>query len=672
MHKNEIRAKILTYLFKNRFYRFSTKKLFFKLNIQNNCASIYNKVVGEILKAEYVVQKDNKIQWDSRYFIGECLVFGKKFYSYFGRDKYRVTIPIGVYPLDEDTVIVKMSDPKRLEADLVEILSRTKKHIFGTLATSEINGMAFVIPEDNHRYLTDIFIGAGQSTDPLAYCKVEVQINRYETKRKPCGTIVRMVRSAMEDTDKNTSAILARHGLQTIITQDISNDISKIKNRISQGDYRDRVKIDDRQVFMINDHRVSDIAFSARKIKDQYEIGIYTVDVATYISEGSQLDQAARKRVADIREGTYRISMLPNDIKGKVLFAEGKKRPAVAMKAIFNTTGHLVDFEFFEAIICPQTRLSVSDLNQYAKQSNEEFELKYCNLLDEVSTIKALMGLQDIGYMELYPAPRSSFTDRFNTYMKNLFDSVAAHTLREIGVPFLYCGVQEPDEFDIHRLSIQCEAIGMDPTMIEKQMKHMDGITEWMDSIGNSGVRAAVTEQIRLVIPREYFSSLPQKHFILGVNYHCTVSSPYTRYADLYNQRILKRYIRKTIHNESVLDRLRSEIEPIAEDINRTLRAIAEVEKELIGFESARLLEKDKDAIMSGIAYNVTPSGVFTVLDNGIRGLMKAENHTISDRIFEYETKDGWKKIKIGDQIKVRYDHYDMKAKRIIFEPIDQ
>lgn len=672
MHKNEIRAKILTYLFKNRFDSFSTKKLFFKLNIPNNCASIYNKVVGEILKAEYVVQKDNKIQWDNRYFIGECLVFGKKFYSYFGRDKYRVTIPIGVYPLDEDTVIVKMSDPKRLEADLVDILSRTKKHIFGTLATSEINGMAFVIPEDNHRYLTDIFIGAGQSTDPLAYCKVEVQINRYETKRKPCGTIVRMVRSAMEDTDKNTSAILARYGLQTIITQDVSDDINKIKKRISQGDYRERVKIDDRQVFMISDHRVSDIAFSARKIKDQYEIGIYTVDVAAYISEGSRLDQAARKRVADIREGSYCISMLPNDIKGKVLFAEGKKRPAVAIKVIFNATGNLVDFEPFEAIICPKTRVSESGLNRYAEQSNEEFEVKYCNLLDEILIIKDLMGLQDTGYMDFYPTPKSSFTDRLNTYMKNLFDSITAITLREIGIPFLYCGVQEPDEFDIHRLSIQCEAIGMDPTMIEKHMKHMDGITEWMASLGDPGVHEAVMEQIRSAIPCEHFSSLPQKHFILGVNYHCTASSPYRRYADLYNQRILKRYIRKTIYNEPVLDRLRSEIEPLAEDMNRTLLAIAEAKKELIGFESARLLEKDKNDVVSGIAYNVTPSGVFTVLDNEIHGLMKAENHTISDRIFEYETKDGWKKIKIGDRIKVRYDHYDMKAKRIIFEPIDQ
>lgn len=669
MHKNEIKAIVLTYLFKNPLDSFSSKKIFFRCQIPTNCASIYNKAIAEIMALEYICLEDGKLRWNNDYFISKSLIFGRRFYAYYNKDKYRISISVGKYPLDEDIVVLKIKDRKRLEAELIDIVSRTQKRIVGTMAISAVNGMAFVVPDNYQRYPTDIFIGSGQSTDPLSYCKVEVQINKYETKRKPCGTVVRMIHNAIDHLDKHIPAMMARYGLKYDFNQSEIDAAAKIKKTISQNGYIGKPLLDDRKVFLISDKQFSDIAFAITRVDDTYELDICIPDVVSQIPEGSVLDQAALNRGFSIFHDKYHIPMIPDSATSNMMFAEAQKRLALVVRAIFDATGHIVTFEPFEAVICPQKRILSSDLDAYEEKPNDAFEVKYCDILDELLKLKGLFELQNTGYLLFEKSNSDLYSKKLILFFKNIYDSVVASALHNMDVPLLYTTCDEPDEFDLHRLTIQCESIGMDMGVMENELKSLEGVEMIVNRTTDKNIKKALIEQYKTSVPTEKYDTEPKKHYLLNAEYHCNASSPCDKYADVFNQRIFKRYIRKTIMNEHVLERLRINVYEMSDRLNHMRSAVTEVEKELVGFSASALFEKNQKTSVPCVAYKITPSGVFVILDNGIHGLLKAENHTISDKIFKYENGQEWKEIRLGDRIKVKFDHYDVKSKRMIFQP---
>lgn len=669
MHKNEIKAIVLTYLFKNPLDSFSSKKIFFRCQIPTNCASIYNKAIAEIMALEYICLEDGKLRWNNDYFISKSLIFGRRFYAYYNKDKYRISISVGKYPLDEDVVVLKIKDRKRLEAELIDIVSRTQKRIVGTMAISAVNGMAFVVPDNYQRYPTDIFIGSGQSTDPLSYCKVEVQINKYETKRKPCGTVVRMIHNAIDHLDKHIPAMMARYGLKYDFNQSEIDAAAKIKKTISQNGYIGKPLLDDRKVFLISDKQFSDIAFAITRVDDTYELDICIPDVVSQIPEGSVLDQAALNRGFSIFHDKYHIPMIPDSATSNMMFAEAQKRLALVVRAIFDATGHIVTFEPFEAVICPQKRILSSDLDAYEEKPNDAFEVKYCDILDELLKLKGLFELQNTGYLLFEKSNSDLYSKKLISFFKNIYDSVVASALHNMDVPLLYTTCDEPDEFDLHRLTIQCESIGMDMGVMESELKSLEGVEMIVNRTTDKNIKKALIEQYKTSVPTEKYDTEPKKHYLLNAEYHCNASSPCDKYADVFNQRIFKRYIRKTIMNEHVLERLRINVYEMSDRLNHMRSAVTEVEKELVGFSASALFEKNQKTSVPCVAYKITPSGVFVILDNGIHGLLKAENHTLSDKIFKYEKGQEWKEIRLGDRIKVKFDHYDVKSKRMIFQP---
>ena len=669
MHKNEIKAIVLTYLFKNPLDSFSSKKIFFRCQIPTNCASIYNKAIAEIMALEYICLEDGKLRWNNDYFISKSFIFGRRFYAYYNKDKYRISISVGKYPLDEDIVVLKIKDRKRLEAELIDIVSRTQKRIVGTMAISAVNGMAFVVPDNYQRYPTDIFIGSGQSTDPLSYCKVEVQINKYETKRKPCGTVVRMIHNAIDHLDKHIPAMMARYGLKYDFNQSELDAAAKIKKTISQNGYVGKPLLDDRKVFLISDKQFSDIAFAITRVDDTYELDICIPDVVSQIPEGSVLDQAALNRGFSIFHDKYHIPMIPDSATSNMMFAEAQKRLALVVRAIFDATGHIVTFEPFEAVICPQKRILSSDLDAYEEKPNDAFEVKYCDILDELLKLKGLFELQNTGYLLFEKSNSDLYSKKLISFFKNIYDSVVASALHNMDVPLLYTTCDEPDEFDLHRLTIQCESIGMDMGVMESELKSLEGVEMIVNRTTDKNIKKALIEQYKTSVPTEKYDTEPKKHYLLNAEYHCNASSPCDKYADVFNQRIFKRYIRKTIMNEHVLERLRINVYEMSDRLNHMRSAVTEVEKELVGFSASALFEKNQKTSVPCVAYKITPSGVFVILDNGIHGLLKAENHTLSDKIFKYENGQEWKEIRLGDRIKVKFDHYDVKSKRMIFQP---
>ena len=668
MHRNEIKAIVLQFLYRNKYDSFTPKRIFHACEIPSSCAAIYNKVMADILLSDYVFVDDGRLKWNCYYFINQCLVFGRKCYAYYGNMKYRVSRPSHMFPMHEDIVLIKVLDSKLLEGEIVDILSRTQKHITGNLTVSNLNGVTFVLPDDRDKYIGDIYIGSDQATDPLMYCKVEVQLNKYETQRHPCGTIVRMIRNTMEDTDRNDNAVLARYGLRTSFSPQAIAEAHAIKTRISQNIYKERYVEQEKKVITIGMSDINDIAYSAHKVKEGYEICVYVPDVSAYIPEGSFLDTIAFKRCATIKSASRSYPMFPSELLPKISLVSGKKSPVVAIRMIFNVTGGVIDIEPFTAVICPDRRVDADRLNQYINKSEEDFEIDYCDVLDGLLTLKEFMSTQNVKNVSAI-RQNNGFSAILEQHMCDMYDSIASMLLNKEKAPVLYVEDDSPSLFDMERFFAQSEAAGLINIDTNQKGESMESITNMLNSISSTTVETAVVEHIRSIMPCQQYSEQPRYNHLLEAQHHINVSRPISRYADLYNQRLLKRLALKTLRNDCLIEQLEKDLPNITRNLNSRMKSIHEAQKELDALANAGVMEQEKEKTFKGIAYKITPSGVFTLLENGISGLLKAENHTISDKIFEYETQNGWVPIKLGDKIDVKYDYYNMKSRRVILQP---
>lgn len=663
MHKNEVKAVVLEYLYSHRPQSFTTKKLFYKCQISNENASIYNKAIKEIILAEYIIQSDNEIRWNERYFIGKCFIFGKTFYSYLEKDKYRLSIPMKKHPLDGDTVIVKITAPIMLEADLIEILYRTSKNIQGTLVSSNQKNSAFVIPDDHKRYPTDIYIGSGQPTSPLEYCKVEVSINKYETDRKPCGTILRMIRHTLEDAQTNGPAIMSKYGLMAGFPKSICDAAIGTSTRISKNAYEDRTSIEDK-IILFDD--VPETAFSITKRNGLFNITVSVPDVAHYVQTGGALDTTAKKRVSTVLASSIRYPLLPQELESRICFRTEKKILAVSIAMTFQEDGQLIQYETFESIVSPSIVIKSGDIEQYMSDPSESFEDEYSSVINEVIWMKEFLETQDTELSDIFINSRKAFHQKFVSRLKALYNMIFAIISQDQKLPVIYCQLPPPDEFDIHRLTIQCETVGMPKQENDADME-IEQILDFANVVAGKSIRKAIYEQLRQSMQMPIYSNQAGEYHVYGIDAYAEVSDPVNKYADIFNQRVFKQYIRKRIRNFTVLDDLNEQLKSIPDELNKKMRAVAEVTKEIIGFIQSEQVLKSSETQTVGTAFKVTPSGVYVLLKNGTIGLAKAANHTLSDRIFEYETENGWKKIVIGDKISINYDRYDIKSKKLIF-----
>ena len=664
LRKYEIRHNILSFLYKHKYQVFTVKKLFYVCGIPKESFNIYKMLLKEFADNEFLFLDEDSIKWNCEFFLAKCNVFGKRYYAYCDKEKYRITLKDDVKPLDGDVVVAKIKDRSMLEADIVEISARTDKYILGTLISK--NGVSFVIPDDRNRYLFDIYISGNQNVNSLNNSRVEIQINRYETKRNPCGTITRCIRNAVDDNEENEKAVLAKHGITAKFDEDVLSEASKIKDKISNGNYpspknfTNRILVNDRDVFYINDCGTSDLAFSLKYHEEGYELDIYTPDVAEIVQEGCKIDKAAYNKCFEIRTANKKVPIFPNELlENRILFKQGKKRLAVGCRMLLDVSTEIKKFEFFEAIIQPEYVIERAELNRYKKKPTDEFELANAKIMDAIVILMKIVA-SDRFLSEM------SLSDAIDYYARSTFDRQACNIMTIDDIPIMYRSSDPINHADAARFTRQCRNIKLSEEDVDRMFFDPKVIFDVLDNVLNANVRKAFRINFESIVPIEEFCDVIKPNRRRGY-LDCRVASPSKSHPDLYNQRILKRFIKKTIFNENVFDVIRTTIERDTERYNvaeyHSRQAIAECECA----HNAKIL-KNK-ASVSAVAYNITPVGVYVVCDDGIKGLLKFEDYAISDQIMRYTDADGSdKEIRIGDTVEVKFHWLDIKNKRVVFQ----
>ena len=678
MRTNELRYIILNYLYKNKNKQLTKRKIFFANNIDPKMATRYNKIVEKIQQLPFVISSDDMLQWNDKYFIGKLYVQGVLF-TYRNQDKFVLDVESDMFPIDGDTIVVKVTDEKRLTGKIDCVIKRTSKTIRGILTKcGEFN---FIIPEDKQKYRNDIFVD-GMLSEVENYSKVEIQLEEFNTNRKPVGSISRVLRSSVSDGDKNKLATLAKHGFNKKFTQDVIDEANDCKKRISMSTYSNRIIVNE-PVFIISDSYYSDYAFSASKNQSGYDITVYIPDIASKVCEGTLLDKTAKEKAISCRLNDERIEILPSDfLNDKIRFSEASKKAAIAFKMHFDANGHRNGFDVFEAVVMPCKAINAFELFQYLKYRDEVFEDNYYSIIDDIFALVDLYNIMNKDELVFHKTRRIERIENGrivyngNKMMDDLIyifglecEKIVGEIFMESKFPIIHSYYELPSMFNIEKLNSHCIPHGISVTkyLIDEKL-NSHNVCEFVNSIYNQDLQSAIIANINNMIGTKKYSKENIYNFKAGT-ITCPIVEPTKNYASLYNHRLLKRYINKKLFNDNVFDNIFINIDKLCQYMTEKHKEKSMLEKEYMNGLLVEIFSSEEN-IHEAMVFGISPSGLTVSLHNGITTLVRFDDYVLSDKEFKFIHNNTEDTIVIGDKINIAFSHYDVKYNRLIFQYI--
>ena len=678
LRTNEIFYIILKYL-NDKQDGFTQRKIFFANNIDNKNAAVYNKTFNSLVKNGFIKMIDNKAYLNSDYFVGILYCSNGVQFTYKQHDKFIVQSD-DTYPIDGDTVLVKITDKKMLTGSVVKVLKRTDKHIDGIFVQQGLQ--TFIIPEDKSRYKYDLFVDNAMTSETPNYAKVEAVIDPFDTGLKPVGKVVRVIRNKADDNARNKLSTLAKYGFSTKFSKEALEEATKIKRRVSHTAHKENVLVT-QPVFLISDKPSAHTAYSALKTKEGFEITLYTVDVASKIIEGSNLDKEAQNKGLACCLNDEFVNILPQDlIDDKISFVEGQKRSSVAFKFIFDADGHRIDFDVFEAIIEPCARVIPNDFMRYLAFRDETFETENFHVIEDLMALSECYELMDKTILVFknndvirniedgeVEYKQSTIVDDLFYLLKTECETITSILFATYKFPIIHSYYNLPSMFAIERLAAQCKSFNIDVSCLLDEKIAPNAVYNFINCIDKDH-QSVIKYNICEMIGVKQYAMDKMYNFVSGT-LTCPIVNPARNYAALYNQRLLKRYIKKTLFNDSVENKVLATIKNVCQNLSQKSKQKAIAEKEYLLFSLVPTF-MGEDTVYESTAYSVSPSGVHILLPMGIPGLVRFDDYSLSDKEFKFVYKNQTKTIKLGDKFHVVFDYFDVKNNRFIFQYIEK
>ncbi len=313
------------------------------------------------------------------------------------------------------------------------------------------------------------------------------------------------------------------------IARDFSDDVLSAAAQSVEGGHGAHRRLDLRHLttLAIDDARTTEIDDAFALEGDR--LVVFIADASAWIPQGGALDSEAARRATTVYLVGEKIPMLP-DVLGETAASlnAGVDRPALAFSFEIDAQGSVRGFEAVEAICRVDERLTYSQVDE------------------------ALGGGP--------PSPHQELLERvegwMNAHKERRTESGALHLQRrEVDLR-----LDDDGGIEVHPV----EANGPGRTLVSEMMvAACAGVAQWAVDQGVSVVYrsqsepdtppeasmtlddpASVVAVLRTLKPTQQ-GLRPGRHFTLGVDGYCQVTSPLRRYLDLVNHRQIKSSLRR-------------------------------------------------------------------------------------------------------------------------------
>ncbi|WP_019218587.1 ribonuclease R [Bartonella florencae] len=438
------------------------------------------------------------------------------------------------------------------------------------------------------------------------------------------------------ESEKTLSMIaLLSKGIPYIFPEDVLEQVKHIKpaNRENREDWRQLplVTIDPLDA---KDH---DDAVYATKDEDPANLGGWIIvvaiaDVSFYIKTGSALDKEALKRGNSVYFPDRVVPMLPERISNDLCsLREGKERPALAVRMIFDANGNKRKHSFHRVMVRVIAKLSYQEMQlaiegninektapfservlqplweayqclNIARKRRQPLELEIAEkkiILDQNGCIKDVVSEPHLDAHRLI----EEFMIQANI--------AASETLKEHRQPFIYRIHDKPSLAKQEVLRNFLQSLGISLSRgAELTSARLNSI---LAKVMNSQQQELVNQVVlRTQSQAEYH---PQNigHFGLNLHNYTHFTSPIRRYADLIIHRALIKALK--LGNDKLTQTQEQNLAEIATEISLYERRAMIAERETVDRLVAHYLTNKIGRTFTGRISGVTKAGLFISLD---------------------------------------------------------
>ncbi len=591
---------------------------------------------------------------------------------------------------DGDDCLVEITNFKTeedIEARVVKVLRRNTTHVVGTYIEGKSKNLVY--PDDPKFPQIRIFKGDAGSAQNNE--KVWVELYDSLDQKNMRGKIVEILGRAGNPKAEQLSIIRSFNLIEKFdqatlneakhISQKV--DYEKLKNRRADFTQHRVITIDG------EDARDFDDALSVEPRDDGYNLYVHIADVSHYVKEGSALDKEAYKRGTSVYFPNQVIPMLPKELSNGICsLNEGEYRLALSIKMALDKNFNLISATPLESIIKSAHRMTYTEVMKILE--GDQFLIdKYADVYNDVLLYRQIsakfkeervklgeirFNLPEPFILENAAGEIVSIENRVQDEAHEIIESLmvkANECVAKMGekFPFVYRVHEKPDAEKVARLSDMLLSLG-----IANQLK-VDGdkpmaYQKIVEKIEGTPKEKILSYLILRTMMKARYAPACLGHFGLALPYYCHFTSPIRRYPDLLIHRILKAAMAGMPKEE-----LKIHFAPIVEraslQASETEKTAEEAEREVDDYKKAVYMQKFLGEQFEGIISSVQEFGIFVELENGVEGMIRANDLPMDEYVYDelsMSMKGKFNSFTIGDTVKVIVANVNTQLRQIDFD----
>lgn len=596
---------------------------------------------------------------------------------------------------DGDLCLVEITNTNAeqdIEARVVKVLKRNTTHVVGTFISGKSKDVVF--PDDVRLPQIRIYKGDALNAQNNQKVWVELDINSIGTNIAH-GKIVEILGKANQPKAEQLS-IIRSFNLQDKFDQKTLTEAKNINQTVDLRKYKKRADYTKQRVITIDgeDARDFDDALAVEKWGNGYKLYVHIADVSQYVTENCALDKTAFERGTSVYFSNQVIPMLPKELSNGICsLNEGVDRLTLTVEIVLDENVHVLESSVHEGVICSSHRMTYTEVMGIINGDNLLKE-KYSDVYDDIlayQQISAKLKIQREARGEIrfnLPEPyilendageivsiEKRMQDEAHEVIESLMilaNECVAKQFFDIKLPFIYRVHEKPDADKLLRITNILNNFGVANSLDKEGDKPMAFQQITKKILGMPGETTMMKLLLRSMMKARYAPEC-LGHFGLASEFYCHFTSPIRRYPDLMIHRIIKQYL-----NGVPLDELKRKYPPIvaraSEQASATEKNADQAEREVDDYKKALYMHKFLGEQFTGTISGVQEFGIFVELENGVEGLVRAEDLPMDNYVYDdmnLSLKGETHTYTIGDKIDIIVANTNTQLRQIDFTLAD-